>query len=390
MGSGSIQSALRPRYGPFRCGWERRPAPSPSTAIPSASRRSTEVALSVADAAQNVVILGAIGSGKTTRAVNPLLVQLLAQDCGGLVFDIKGDFGGTVAVLASEAGRAVRTIGPGHERMNLLDGLTPEVAASFLKSAFLLSAARGDRFWVDTAAELCRNALGVLRYLPGRYALDGLYRYLFEQKTREAWDREVTDTLLSLSLDARDRDERLLRSYLAYHEDVFAHFEPKVQSNVNAQVARVLSPFNHPDLVDAFCVESGTQARMEAVLDGTVYLVALPLALVHQAAVLQSHAAPAARKDLEPKPPGLLPLRRVSGNRELRQGRRIGPQLLGQVAFERLHRRHLADGGPSRNLHQLHETLSGAKAVPKRNPSGMNRRPRHEAALRVPKSRPET
>jgi hypothetical protein len=143
----------------------------------------------------------------------------------------------------------------------------------------LLSAGRGDRFWVDTAAELCRNALGVLRYLPGRYALDGLYRYLFEPKTREAWDREVTDTLLTFSLDARDRDERLLRSYLAYHEDVFAHFEPKVQSNVNAQVAQVLSPFNHPDLVDAFCVESGTQARMEAVLDGTVYLVALPLAL---------------------------------------------------------------------------------------------------------------
>jgi type IV secretory pathway TraG/TraD family ATPase VirD4 len=33
--------------------------------------------------------------------------------------------------------------------MNLLDGLTPEVAASFLKSAFLLSAGRGDRFSVD-------------------------------------------------------------------------------------------------------------------------------------------------------------------------------------------------------------------------------------------------
>jgi len=123
------------------------------------------------------------------------------------------------------------------------------------------------------------NALGVLSYLPERYALDGLYRYLFEPKTREAWDREVTDALLSFSLDGRDRDERLLRSYLAYHEDVFAHFEPKVQSNVNAQVAQVLSPFNHPDLVDAFCTEAGTQARMEAVLDDDVYLVALPLAL---------------------------------------------------------------------------------------------------------------
>ena len=69
------------------------------------------------------------------------------------------------------------------------------------------------------------------------------------------------------------------KQHHSYHEDVFAHFEPKVQSNVNAQVAQVLSPFNHPDLVDAFCTEAGAQARMDSVLEGAVYLVALPLAL---------------------------------------------------------------------------------------------------------------
>lgn len=200
------------------------------------------------------------------------------------------------------------------------------------------------------------NALGVLSYLPERYALDGLYRYLFEPKTREAWDREVTDALLSFSLDGRDRDERLLRSYLAYHEDVFAHFEPKVQSNVNAQVAQVLSPFNHPDLVDAFCTEAGTQARMEAVLDDDVYLVALPLALY-------GLGAKTAYTFIKLRFFNLMQRRRFekawnqsrpvfffcdeSGNRQLRQGRRVGPQFSGQVAFERLHRRRL---GPRRQF----------------------------------------
>jgi len=50
------------------------------------------VALFGDDAAQNILILGATGSGKTTRAVQPLLLQLLEQQCGGLIFDIKGTF----------------------------------------------------------------------------------------------------------------------------------------------------------------------------------------------------------------------------------------------------------------------------------------------------------
>jgi hypothetical protein len=108
--------------------------------------------------------------------------------------------------------------------MSLLDGLTPEVAASFLKSAFLLSAGRGD----SPLGRWAPSVVGILRYLAGRYALHGLHRYLFEPKTREAWDREATDTLLSLNLEARDRDRPLMCTYLAYHEDVFAYFEPMV------------------------------------------------------------------------------------------------------------------------------------------------------------------
>ena len=47
-----------------------------------------------------MLVLGGIGSGKTTRAVNPLLLQLLDQDCGGLIFNVKGNFGQTVDELA--------------------------------------------------------------------------------------------------------------------------------------------------------------------------------------------------------------------------------------------------------------------------------------------------
>jgi type IV secretory pathway TraG/TraD family ATPase VirD4 len=238
--------------------------------------RGSSVVLTLPDAAQNVLVLGGIGSGKTTRAVNPLLLQLLDQQCGGLVFNVKGNFGYAVDELARETGRIVVRIGPGHEPMNLLAGLTPEVAASFLKSAFLINGAARDGFWIDTAAELCRNALGVLSYLPDRYGLDGLYRYLFDPKIRMECDTQASKVLSDLRAAGSEREARSLATYQRYHDDVFGGFEERLRSNVNAQVAQVLSPFSHPDLADAFCSAAGV--AMEPVLDGTVYFVELPLA----------------------------------------------------------------------------------------------------------------
>jgi type IV secretory pathway TraG/TraD family ATPase VirD4 len=118
--------------------------------------------------------------------------------------------------------------------------------------------------------------LGVLSFLPGRCGLNGLYRYLFDPDARTAWDAEATAALATLRAGGNDRDARLLEAYLAYHERIFERFEERLRSNVNAQVAQVLSPFSHPDLADAFCTAAGV--AMEPVTEGAVYLVELPLA----------------------------------------------------------------------------------------------------------------
>ena len=141
-----------------------------------------QIGLALQDACQNIVILGAIGSGKTTRAMHPLLMQLLDQDCGGLIFDIKGDFQKAVVKFASMTKRQVIVVGVNQDSLNLLEGLSPEMASSFLKSALLLAGnARTDSFWIDTSVELCRNALGVLSFVPEHYTLKGLYIYLFDK-----------------------------------------------------------------------------------------------------------------------------------------------------------------------------------------------------------------
>lgn len=235
------------------------------------------VNLSLEDAAQNILILGGIGSGKTTRAMHPLLLQLLDQPCGGLIFDVKGDFHQAVRYFAHLTQRQIITIGPGHTPLNLLAGLTPEIAASFLKSVLLLAGQhRTDSFWVDSASELCRNILGLLAFLPEHYSLQGLYGYLFDPAFRE----EVAEALEIQRAGLSQTALRQLTVCEHYHTHVFDQFDEKVKSGVRATLSQVLSPFNHPELMDAFCTAQPQKTdapTLSAVLTGSVFLVSLPL-----------------------------------------------------------------------------------------------------------------
>ncbi|MFM0342439.1 type IV secretory system conjugative DNA transfer family protein [Paraburkholderia fungorum] len=236
------------------------------------------VVLNQPDAAQNSIIFGGIGSGKTTRLINPLLLQVLRQDAGALIFDVKTDFIRETRFLAAKAGRDVQMIGDGGLACNLLAGLTPETASSFIKSAFLLGSKKGgDSFWMDTATEVCRNGLGLLQYVPGRFSLSGLYDYIFDKEmhteTHDAIDALVAGGTLS------DRELRALKMYRRYYENVFLEFSDDVRNGVKASIAQVLSAFQHPDLQDAFCGADADREEVDftdLVNKGAVYLVEIP------------------------------------------------------------------------------------------------------------------
>ncbi len=233
-----------------------------------------QVALFGDDAAQNILILGATGSGKTTSAVQPLLLQLFEQRCGGLIFDIKGDFYQTVAKLSSYTNRVYTVIGAHDRPFNLLAGLSPEIASSFLKSAFLLNGSqRHDSFWIDTATELCRNVLGVLSFLPKYYSLNNLYTYLFDDDFADEIHEHIDEIIKILEIN----EKRLLNTYLSYQTNIFSTFDEKVQAGVKATIVQVLAPFNHPELIDAFCTPHPDSINLEEVLRGTIFLINMPL-----------------------------------------------------------------------------------------------------------------
>ncbi|TAM01715.1 MAG: type IV secretory system conjugative DNA transfer family protein [Paraburkholderia sp.] len=238
------------------------------------------VALSQEDAAQNIVIFGGIGGGKTVQMISPLLLQVLEQDAGALIFDIKGNFIKQTTTLAKRAGRSFQVVGDGGMACNLLAGLTPETASKHIKSAFLLSSKKGsDGFWIDTATELCRNGLGLLQYISGKYSLAGLYEYIFDNEAHTDVHDAVDALLAGDTLNTRDR--RALTMYRSYYEGVFSRFSDEVKSGVQATAAQVLSPFRHPDLQDAFCGADDALEQVDftdLVNKGSVLLVEIPRA----------------------------------------------------------------------------------------------------------------
>ena len=88
-----------------------------------------------------------------------------------------------------------------------------------------------------------------------------------------------TKKLMHLLPTLPEREARLLKTYCNYHDLIFSHFDAKIKSGVNATIAQALAPFNHPDLLDAFCSSEAATAKMEDILNGTVYLVDMPLSI---------------------------------------------------------------------------------------------------------------
>lgn len=230
------------------------------------------------DVCKNTVVFGGIGSGKTTRGINNFLKQIFEQLAGALIFDIKGDFGREVDFIARITGRTYITVGHGGLTLNLIRGTSPELAASYLKSCFIASgsASGNGAFFVDQAVELCRNALTMIHLIGGDYSLAGLYDVVFSAEKRES----ALGEMLQGGEGYTKRQFRLAESVGNYFANIHGAFDDKMLSSVNSTVAQVLSPFSHPDLIDAFSgSHTDDEADLTALLEGAIYFVSLPMTL---------------------------------------------------------------------------------------------------------------
>lgn len=230
------------------------------------------------DLCQNTIIFGGIGSGKTVCAINRYLNELMPHDdYSFLIFDIKGDFGLEARHFAEKHNRPLTIVGDDGVGFNILGGVNPALAASWLKSCFSASGQgkSGDSFWVDSAVTLCQNALNILQFTRSSYSLFGLYQCLFQSEKMNAAIDEVLADLETLT----SRDQAQVAESLEWLKSVWGNNDEKLKQNVLATVSTVLSPFSNIDLREGFCTASPDAFQMADLLEmPTTLFVNLPMA----------------------------------------------------------------------------------------------------------------
>jgi hypothetical protein len=241
----------------------------------SGLRKGQRVRLVGDDVSQDLMFFGGKGQGKTTRGVSNVLLQLFRAGCGGLIVDVKGDFGATAAAIAALAGRTVRVIGVDGEPIDLLADVSPELAASYISSLLLLigNTAPESTFWNQAAVLLAKGGLGLLRLFPAKYSFAGLYRFAFIADYRKDVEADVADYLQNLE----DESEReLIESYRQDLEN-FGKFTDDVRMNARANLSQIIAKFAEPVMEKAFGTPGCSDIRLEATYEaGAIYVVSAP------------------------------------------------------------------------------------------------------------------
>ena len=244
---------------------------------------AVKVALNLADSCQNYMITGGIGSGKTVSAISPILYYLLdpsntnkGQSAGGLIFDIKGDFKGSVYDLAGRHDRKdIITIGIGENqaKINIIGGLSPQIASAFLKSCFeQMGGQSSDSFWVDSATDAMKAGLTILQKVE-MYTLNSLYALIF--------DKNFETTILKAATELAEGDLELIAG-LDYYKGVYLKNDDKVLQSIKSTIGTLLSPFSYPKVTETFCnnlAEDADTLFTDIINKGRILLLDFPLAI---------------------------------------------------------------------------------------------------------------
>ena len=202
------QRALPPYVSP-----ERRPAPSlvlGETHFETANGRAPQpswLEIPQRGLYTGVMVVGAVGTGKTSACMYPFADQLLRwkaadpeRKIGGLVLEVKGDFCQQVREMLTSAGRAsdymeIRLGGdvcynPLH---NDLDPYAVAYAVATLVNN--LFGKSKEPFWQQAYTDLLKFVILLRRLADGYTTLAEIYRYILEDGTIEAEISKLKTTL---------------------------------------------------------------------------------------------------------------------------------------------------------------------------------------------------
>ncbi len=220
------------------------------------------VAMSLVDMQAHTLLTGGTGSGKTS-VIRAILRQVADWvGVGVLVLDGKAALGAEMAAAIPD----LVLIDPAQTVVSLVAGVTPTQLAEVVQDR--LGQASQDRFWIDSAAGLLRQA-AVIAHRAGRYSLAVAYRVAVNERFRASF-------LERLPAAGNDIE---LEGALDFFASEWPDLDPKTRSGIVQTLRAVyLQIAAHADLMRWAEAEEGAPgtADLSAVLRGGRVAVVAP------------------------------------------------------------------------------------------------------------------
>jgi len=240
------------------------------------------IVFQVEDLCRHTMIFGSSGSGKTTRAYNPLLQAMLADlGAGAFIIAAKAEAVVEAVEIVRRAGREALVVEPGSSvGIDLLSG-SPDVDAMYFRDTY----GRVDesaKQWVDAAVARMKNALFMLLAAGEQYyTFEHLTSYCFDEKFAAMVRIQAMERLRSLR---HDTDEAwTIRETISYEDTRYSQFTPEARRAVAFKVSQLLEPLRDVGISKTFAHRSKL-VQIESVFQGNVIVLHVPRTKYERAA----------------------------------------------------------------------------------------------------------
>ncbi len=215
---------------------------------------------------QNILITGAIGSGKTSSAMYPITKQLinyqaqnLDEKLGMLILDVKGNYYSQVLKFAKDCGRENDIIPiqiSGKYKYNPLNNpsLKPTVLANRLKTILLLfSPNNSESYWIDKAETILAEAIKLCRLYNNNYVT---FLELHNLISDNNYYISKINTLRNQFIHNKFNKNQIydLLSAIKFFEKEFYSLDSRTLNILKSEITRITNCFvSDSEIVNTFC-----------------------------------------------------------------------------------------------------------------------------------------
>ena len=207
---------------------------------------------------QNILITGTIGTGKTSSAMYPFVNQLISQNLGMLILDVKGNFYLKVQEMAKRYNKKVTVIElGGKETYNPIDkpNLKPSVIANRIRTILTLFSNQHvtDTYWLDKVETYLTECIKLCRLYNDEYVtFIELHKLIYDKKYLKEKLEYVKELFESKKLNYNQVYD--FSTCIDFFQTEFQMLDQKVLSIIQSEISRITQLFiNDLEVKRTFC-----------------------------------------------------------------------------------------------------------------------------------------